>query len=200
MRLHTRVHRADLPSWCTAASLQRLLRREADWLAFAIALAEHNVASGTGGPFGAVIVDDASGEAFGVGVNRVEAVNDPILHAEVVAISAAAATLHAYAIGAVVPRATLYTSSEPCVMCLGAIHWAGLHRVVFAAPVAAAERVGFNEGPNQRQLRDGLAGHGVRFVRGPGVRRVSRLLARYVALGREVYNAEPSASVPGGPR
>jgi tRNA(Arg) A34 adenosine deaminase TadA len=188
LRLHTSVHRADLPPWCTASTLQRLLRTEPDWLSFAITLAERNVARGTGGPFGAVIVDDASGEALGVGVNRVEALNNPVLHAEVVAITSAAATLRAYAIGAVIPRATLYTSSEPCVMCLGAVHWAGLHRVVFAAPVSAAERIGFNEGPNQRQLRAGLAAHGVRFVRGAGIRRVTRLLAAYVALGQRVYN------------
>jgi tRNA(Arg) A34 adenosine deaminase TadA len=197
MRLHTSVHRADLPPWCTPDILQRLLRREVDWLAFAIALAERNVARGTGGPFGAIIVDDASGEALGVGVNRVESLNNPVLHAEVVAIASAAATLRAYAIGAVIPRATLYTSSEPCVMCLGAVHWAGLHRVVYAAPVAAAERIGFDEGPNQRELRAGLAARGIRFVRAAGVRRVTRLLAHYVALGRDIYNADEEGTTSG---
>jgi hypothetical protein len=69
--------------------------------------------------------------------------------------------------------------------------------VVYAAPVAAAERIGFDEGPNQRELRAGLAARGVRFVRAAGVRRVTRLLAHYVALGRDIYNADEDGPISG---
>ena len=108
------------------------------YLAQAIRLATDNVANG-GGPFGAVIVT-AEGAAF-EGVNRVTANNDPTAHAEVTAIRNACATSGTFDL----TGAVLYTSCEPCPMCLAAALWARVERVVFAADRHDAARAGFDD-------------------------------------------------------
>ena len=95
------------------------------FMARAIQLSLDNVLSGKGGPFGAVIVQD--GKILAEGVNRVTAVNDPTAHAEVVAIREACSKLRAFEL----TDCEIYTSCEPCPMCLGAIYWARLARVYF---------------------------------------------------------------------
>ena len=88
-----------------------------DFMRQAIALAVENIKSG-GGPFGAVIVKD--GKVVATGANRVTANNDPTAHAEVSAIRAACTKLGTFDLSGCV----IYTSCEPCPMCLGAIYWA----------------------------------------------------------------------------
>ena len=109
-----------------------------DWLAHAIALATSSVGDG-GGPFGALIVRD--GALVAAGQNRVTRDLDPTAHAEVVAIRAACATLGTFELGGCV----LYTSCEPCPLCLSASLWARLDRVVFAADRHDAARGGFDD-------------------------------------------------------
>lgn len=111
---------------------------EARWLARAVDLATRNVAD-NGGPFGAVIVT-ADGRAFD-GANRVTANNDPTAHAEVTAIRNACAALGTFDLSG----AVLYTSCEPCPMCLASSLWARLDRVVFAADRHDAARAGFDD-------------------------------------------------------
>ena len=89
----------------------------------AIALATENVTSGRGGPFGAVIVKD--GKVIATGVNRVTAINDPTAHAEVVAIRDACAALGSFRLDG----CEVYTSCEPCPMCLAAIYWSHCHAI-----------------------------------------------------------------------
>ena len=89
-----------------------------EFLRRAIALATENVTSGRGGPFGAVVVRD--GEIVGEGANHVTCSNDPTAHAEVVAIRAAAQKLGTFLLAG----CELYTSCEPCPMCLAAAYWA----------------------------------------------------------------------------
>lgn len=111
---------------------------DARWLARAISLATENVANG-GGPFGALIVRD--GELVAEGQNRVTATLDPTAHAEVVAIRAACQVLGDFSLAG----ATLYTSCEPCPLCLSAALWARVDRVVFAADRHDAARGGFDD-------------------------------------------------------
>ncbi|HEX2882336.1 MAG TPA: nucleoside deaminase [Polyangiaceae bacterium] len=110
----------------------------------AIELARHNVQAG-GGPFGALIVlnDPTTGEGqiVGEGTNRVTANNDPTAHAEVVAIRQACARLNRFSLAG----AHIFTSCEPCPMCLGAIHWARLDKIWFAATRQDAARIGFDD-------------------------------------------------------
>ncbi len=105
----------------------------------AIALGMENVRTGAGGPFAAVIVKD--GQVVAEGVNRVTATNDPTAHAEVVAIRAACHKLGDFQL----EGCDLYTTCEPCPMCLGAIYWARPARVFYACVAADAAAVGFDD-------------------------------------------------------
>jgi len=105
----------------------------------AIALAEKNVAEGTGGPFGAVIVRD--GEIIGEGTNRVTSDNDPTAHAEVMAIRNACEKLGTYSL----EGCEVYTSCEPCPMCLSAIYWARLDRIFYGNTKADAAEIDFDD-------------------------------------------------------
>jgi guanine deaminase len=109
------------------------------FMARAIQLSLDNVLRGQGGPFGAVIVKN--GSIIAEGVNRVTATSDPTAHAEVLAIRSACARLGAFEL----KDCELYSSCEPCPMCLGAIYWARLARVYFANVAADASRIGFDD-------------------------------------------------------
>ncbi|MDT9591501.1 nucleoside deaminase [Nocardioides zeae] len=111
---------------------------DARWLATAIELATRNVAEG-GGPFGAVVVRD--GLLVATGQNRVTRDNDPTAHAEVQAIRAACRELDDFSLAGHV----LYTSCEPCPLCVSASLWARLDRVVYAADRDDAARGGFDD-------------------------------------------------------
>lgn len=104
----------------------------------AIELSVENVNNG-GGPFGAVIA--RGGEIVATGVNRVTANNDPTAHAEVSAIRAAASRLGTFDLS----DCEIYTSCEPCPMCLGAIYWARLGKMYFANTKDDAKGIGFDD-------------------------------------------------------
>jgi len=114
-------------------------------MARAIELSVENVNAG-GGPFGAVVVKD--GAIVAEGVNRVTATHDPTAHAEVSVIRAACAKLGAFELR----DCDLYTSCEPCPMCLGAIYWARLAHVYFANLATDAARVGFDDAFIYREI------------------------------------------------
>lgn len=105
----------------------------------AIALALENVRSGAGGPFAALIVKD--GAVIAQGANRVISTNDPTAHAEIVVIREACRLLQNFQLQA----CELYSTCEPCPMCLGAIYWARPARIVYAATHAAAAAAGFDD-------------------------------------------------------
>jgi guanine deaminase len=109
------------------------------FMARAIQLSLDNVLSGQGGPFGAVIVKN--GSIIAEGVNRVTSANDPTAHAEVVAIREACGKLGAFTL----KDCEIYTSCEPCPMCLGAIYWAHISRIYFGNVAADASRIGFDD-------------------------------------------------------
>ena len=105
----------------------------------AIALAIENVRSGRGGPFAAVVVKD--GRIIAAGANQVTSTNDPTAHAEVVAIREACRTLHHFQLAG----CEIYTTCEPCPMCMGAIYWARPARVYFASTREDAAKIGFDD-------------------------------------------------------
>jgi tRNA(Arg) A34 adenosine deaminase TadA len=109
------------------------------FMARAIQLAVDNVRSGQGGPFGAVVVKE--GEMIAEGANCVTATNDPTAHAEIIAIRKACAKLSLFELRG----CELYSSGEPCPMCLGAIYWARPTRVYFGSTAADAARAGFDD-------------------------------------------------------
>lgn len=116
------------------------------FMARAIRLSIDNVNSGRGGPFGAVIVKN--GSPIAEAANQVTFTNDPTAHAEVLAIRAACKQLNVFDL----EGCELYTSCEPCPMCLGAIYWARLARIYFACGAADASRVGFDDSLIYREI------------------------------------------------
>jgi guanine deaminase len=115
------------------------MQSEKDLMQLAIRLAVENVTSGKGGPFGAVVAKN--GEVIATGVNRVTADNDPTAHAEVNAIREACRALGTFQL----PGCVLYTSCEPCPMCLGAIYWVRLDSVYYGNTCRDAAEAGFDD-------------------------------------------------------
>lgn len=115
------------------------MQADPEFMKKAIALATDNVISGRGGPFGAVIVRD--GRIIASGVNLVTASNDPTAHAEVSAIRAACQALGRFQL----TGCDVYTSCEPCPMCLAAIYWARCARIYYGNSAADATDVGFDD-------------------------------------------------------
>jgi tRNA(Arg) A34 adenosine deaminase TadA len=112
---------------------------DAEFMRHAIALSRRGMEAGAGGPFGAVVVME--GRIVGEGWNQVTSTNDPTAHAEVVAIRRACAALGRFDLRG----AALYTSCEPCPMCLAASYWARLDRVLYANDRADAAAIGFDD-------------------------------------------------------
>ncbi|MEY3678399.1 MAG: hypothetical protein RI924_540 [Bacteroidota bacterium] len=114
-------------------------KQDQKFMRMAIRLSEKNVDEGTGGPFGAVIVN--KGRVIAKSANKVILSNDPTAHAEISAIRAACKKLKTYDLSGCV----IYTSCEPCPMCLGAIYWARLDKIYFANTKKDAANIGFND-------------------------------------------------------
>lgn len=156
----------------------------------AIALARENVLRGTGGPFGAAIFDSANGTLVGAGVNLVVPANNSCLHAEVVAFMTAQARLGSYTLAAPgMPQHWLYTSCEPCAMCLGATQWSGVRRVVSGATREDADRMAFDEGPVFSSSFKYLRRRGIRFTHEVARDEAVGVFRLYAEKGGEIYNA-----------
>lgn len=113
----------------------------------AIRLSMEKMEANEGGPFGAVIVKN--GQIVGRGWNRVTSTNDPTAHAEVVAIRDACSRLKVYSL----VGCEIYTSCEPCPLCLAAIYWSRLERIHYAASCEDADAAGFDDTHVYRELR-----------------------------------------------
>jgi len=130
---------------------EQLMRR-------AIALSAEKMRAGLGGPFGAVIA--RAGQIIAEGHNQVTSGNDPTAHAEVVAIRAACRQLGSFSL----QGCEMYTSCEPCPMCLGAIYWARLDRVYYANTRIDAAAIGFDDDHIYRELDKPIDGRAVPFI------------------------------------
>ena len=119
--------------------------KDFEYMRLAALMAEESVANG-GGPFGAVIVRD--GEIVGRGANSVTRDNDPTAHAEVNAIRNACRNLDTFSL----KRCVIYSSCEPCPMCLSAIYWAGIDRIYYGNTQADAEAINFSDSFIYREL------------------------------------------------
>lgn len=124
----------------------------------AIACARAGVASDRGGPFGAVVVKD--GKIVASGENQVTSTNDPTAHAEVVAIRRACALLGRFDLSDCV----VYTSCEPCPMCLGALYWAGIRTVYYGCTRDDAAAIGFSDAHIYDEIPKALDERQIRFI------------------------------------
>jgi tRNA(Arg) A34 adenosine deaminase TadA len=122
------------------------MTKQSSFMYEAIRLALEGVGSGRGGPFGAVVVKD--GRIIGRGCNEVTSKNDPTAHAEIVAIREAAKTLGAFHL----TGCELYTTCEPCPMCLAAIYWARIDRYYFGCTARDAAAIEFADAVIHHEL------------------------------------------------
>lgn len=118
--------------------METITDRDRRFMQMAIDASIENVNNG-GGPFGAVVV--RNGEVVSVGTNRVTANNDPTAHAEVSAIRAACKKLETFKL----TDCVIYTSCEPCPMCLSAIYWSGISRIYYGNTAADARDIDFDD-------------------------------------------------------
>ena len=150
----------------------------------AIALARENVATGTGGPFGAAVFKQSSGILIAVGMNLVLPLRNSVLHAEVVALMMAERRLDCFTLGG----HQLVTSCEPCAMCLGATLWSGVKRVVYGAGREDASRLNFEEGPVFPASYKYLEDRGITIVRDVLRAEARAVLDRYRVRRGTIYN------------
>ncbi|HSO21079.1 MAG TPA: nucleoside deaminase, partial [Desulfosarcina sp.] len=159
-----------------------------------IELARRNVDAETGGPFGAAIFESRSGRLVAPGVNRVIPGNCSAAHAEIIAIMLAQKICNTYDLGGDgMPAMELVSSTEPCAMCLGAVVWSGVRRLVCAARDEDARAIGFDEGPKPENWADELAQRGIAVVLDRGREEAVAVLERYLSRGGPIYNARRSA-------
>ncbi|MDR1652926.1 MAG: nucleoside deaminase [Prevotellaceae bacterium] len=133
------------------------MKNNEDYMRTAIKLSIDNVQNG-GGPFGAVIVKD--GKIIARGCNRVTADNDPTAHAEISAIRAAATILGKFDLSG----CEIFTSCEPCPMCLGAIYWARLDKIYYGNTKTDAARIGFDDSFIYEELEKPLEKRSIKTV------------------------------------
>lgn len=185
--MHTEVRLAQ-PGWLPAFIAGRAEpETDAGRLAEVLALAAANVARGTGGPFAAAVYDERTGERMACAVNAVLANHCSLAHAETAALALAQQALGNWSLAG--RPCVLVCSAEPCAMCLGAICWSGVVRVLYASPRADVEAIGFDEGPRPAGWKKALALRGIR-VDGPRQRERARaVLQAYGTAGGVIYNS-----------
>ena len=154
---------------------------EEKFMRAAVAAAEEGVARGDGGPFGAVIV--RNGLVVSRAWNRVIRDQDPTAHAEVNAIREACRAVKRFHL----EDCELYTSCEPCPMCLGAIYWARLNAVYYAATRDDADQIGFSDARIYNEIASLPAERAMRFVKMDTAAAVSVMRAWRADAGRTVY-------------
>ena len=158
-------------------------------MALAIAVARANVERGTGGPFGAAIFEAKRGRLVAVGMNSVVRLNNCTLHAEMVAFMLAQQRVGSYTLNAPGLRPhELFTSCEPCAMCLGATLWSGVRRLVYGAAREDASRLDFEEGPVFPESYRYLEERGVQITRTVLREAAREVLDLYRARGGKIYN------------
>jgi tRNA(Arg) A34 adenosine deaminase TadA len=158
-------------------------------LRLALAAARRNIEEDSGGPFGAAVFEAETGRLVALGVNLVLPLSNSVLHAEMVAFMMAQQVLGSHTLALPGgPVHELYSSCEPCAMCLGAVHWSGVRRVVFSATRQDAHAIDFDEGPVFPASYDYLRHRGIDFV--PGLLREEgrAVLEYYARRGGTIYN------------
>lgn len=179
----------SLPAWCDKLLENKKLILENDQLKmeFVISLAMKNIEEKSGGPFAAAIF--TGNQLISIGVNVVVPQNCSVAHAEMMAIMTAQSELGVYDLSEYKKGpCELFTTTEPCAMCLGAIPWSGLRRVVCAAQDKDASAIGFDEGPKPRDWKNELEKRNIKVVTDLLRPEALKVFEKYKALGGEIYN------------
>ena len=206
-----------LPAWALAASEEYFGRKyttDEEMMALAIHLSDRNITEGTGGPFGSAIFERHADHCtlVSIGMNRVVPLGNSTLHGETVAIQLAQSKVGSFTLRldenkedglfydeshddddekeSASPRKRqfeLFTSCEPCAMCLGATLWSGVSRIVCAATKDDAQAIGFDEGPVFPESYEHLEKSGVQVTRNVLREDAAKVLQRY-GQGGQIYN------------
>lgn len=181
-----------LPRWIAAFLSARptTLINDDQRMALVLDLTREHVRRGTGGPFGAAVFASSNGQLLSVGVNLVMTSCCSIAHAEMVAIASAQQTLGHDDLRQAVPGGcVLISSAEPCAMCLGALPWSGIDRLVCAATDADVRSIGFDEGHKPLDWVAGYARRGIGVTRDLMRDEAIAVLQEYAATGGKIYGA-----------
>jgi tRNA(Arg) A34 adenosine deaminase TadA len=189
---HPSSVRLTLPPWLEEiAAREVVLPDPEERMRLVIGLSRRNVEERSGGPFAAAVFACGSGRLLGAGVNRVEPLNCSPAHAEIMAFAFAQRRLGTYDLGADAAAPNeLVTSSQPCLMCLGATLWAGVTRLAYAATAEDVRgRLGFDEGPLPRDWQGELQKRGITVVGELLRAEAVGVLELYKRLAGTVYNS-----------
>jgi tRNA(Arg) A34 adenosine deaminase TadA len=186
---HPVVH-VEYPPWVDrVANWDRIYANDDEKMLLAITVSRENVERGTGGPFGAAIFEAESGKLVAVGMNSVVRLNNCTLHGEMVAFMMAQQAVHSFTLNAPgMPTHELFTSCEPCAMCLGATLWSGVRRVVYGAAREDASKLNFEEGPVFPESYKYLEDRGIEIVRNKLREEAREVLELYRAKSGKIYN------------
>jgi tRNA(Arg) A34 adenosine deaminase TadA len=180
-----------LPDWLEAFAMQLdtafpKIEERMEWV---VGLSMRNIKEGTGGPFAAAIFNSSSGSLLAAGVNMVIPARSSVLHAEIVAILSAQQKLDTHDLSTEgLPSYELVTSTEPCAMCLGAVTWSGVRRLICGARGEDAEEAGFDEGEKPPAWPDALKRRGISVLRDVCRDQAATVLRDYATSGGIIYN------------
>lgn len=183
---------ASLPGWLIEDldRLPRILPTNEDRMRLVNDLADRNWRAGNGGPFAAIVVDDATGELVSVGVNVVLSSGLTASHAEVTALSLAQRALGRWDLGADGADLSLIVNWRPCVQCYGATMWSGVRSLVVAGEGPLLEELtGFDEGPVVEDWAEQFENRGIRVAVGVGHDDAVAVYRAYGQSDSVVYNA-----------
>lgn len=188
--MHPTEIRITNPDWVgNTVDFNRAYTDDDARVRLAIALARENVLRSTGGPFGAAVFEVGTGRLVGAGTNGVLRLNNSSAHAEVLALMMAEARVGSFTLrNEGMPRHELFSSCEPCAMCLGATLWSGVTRLVFAATREDATRLSFDEGPVFPESYRYLTDRGITVERGRLREEAKAVFDLYVQRGGPIYN------------
>jgi tRNA(Arg) A34 adenosine deaminase TadA len=189
-RASSPVVRVEYPSWVAdVVDLEKTYVTDVEKMQLAIAVSRANVERGTGGPFGAAIYEKHSGKLVAVGMNSVVRLNNCTLHGEMVAFMMAQQVVGSFSLSMPgLPVHELFTSCEPCAMCLGATLWSGVKRVVYGAGREDASRLDFEEGPVFPASYAYLEERGIEIVRDLLRDEAREVLELYRTSSGKIYN------------
>jgi tRNA(Arg) A34 adenosine deaminase TadA len=184
------VVNVEYPDWVdSVVDWTRTYSSDEDRMRLAIDVSRVNVERGTGGPFGAAIFE-TSGKVVAVGMNSVLRYNNALLHGETMAMMMAQRVVGSFTLSAPhLPVHEMFTSCEPCAMCLGASLWGGVKRIVCGAARDDATRLNFEEGPVFPESYKYLEDRGITFVHNFLREEARAVLEMYRAKGGKIYNA-----------
>ena len=181
----------ELPAWVEPflESRPEPLTTISQRMQLVIDLSEENIRQQTGGPFAALVVNEATGQLVSVGINLVTSAGLSIAHAEIVALSLAQSAIGEWNLSHSGPL-QLVTSCEPCAMCFGAVPWSGVKSLVCGARKKDAEAAGFDEGDKPDQWVRSLQRRGIVVQCSVLRSEAAAVLASYSDSGGAIYNAD----------